>query len=293
MNQSHKKITFYTTEPSDVIIKDDTIKTYNNEVTLYIKRKNEVIEMIAIADSLAKNFEIEPKNSLMYWSNIFCNFGMGMLVDRKNPKRYSYPRRIYINSTDTLNRFYKYHQVKKKGELDLHISLPHVNSFMLKPEDEKTKINTGFWGLTIGLNYYHSKNQFINLGVSGVSDFFVPVPAAIDLSGEYELMSSRFISVSNNHHINRFSFGYGLSYARNNWNFRYYDRFDPPPPTRDPIKRSHQAFGFVFPTYYLLAKHFHLGVVYRPTFFRPNLTNNFRYEHVISLDFAYKIRIKK
>jgi len=293
MNQSHKNITFYTTEPSDVIIDRDTIKTIDNKAILKVKRKNEIINIVAISDSLTQNFEIEPKSSFMYWSNIFCNFGLGMLVDRKKPKRYSYPQRIYTNSSDTLNRFYKYRHVHNKGELHLHVSLPHINSFILNPENEKTKINTGFWGLTIGLDYYHSKNQFINLGISGVSDFFVPLPAAVDISGEYELMSSRFISISNNHNIKRFTTGYGILYARKTWDFRYYDRFAPLPPTREPIKRSHKAFGFVFPSYYQLGKHFYLGVVYKPTFFRPNLTNNFKYEHVISIDFAWKIIIKK
>ena len=293
MNQSHKKITIYTTESSKIIINHDTIKTLENKVTLKVERKNEVINITATADSLTKDIEVEPKNSFLYWSNIFCNYGIGMLIDRKNSKRFSYPERIYINSADTTNRYYRYGQANNKGELHLHVSLPHINSFQLTPNNEGTKINTGFWGLTIGLDYYYSKSQFFNAGISGVSDFFVPFPAAVDISGEYELMSSRYFSLSNNHRLKRFTFGYGLSYARNTWDFRFYDRFGPPPPTREPIKRSHNSFGLVFPTYYQLDEHFHIGVVYRPTFFRPNLSDNFKYEHLISIDFAWKIRLKE
>ncbi len=293
MNQSHKSITIYTTEPSKIVLNHDTINTIDNKVNLNVERKRELIKITALTDSLTKEFEVEPKNSFMYWSNIFCNYGIGMLVDRKNPKRYSYPQRIYINSTDTISRYYRYGQANNKGELHLHISLPHINSFNLNPENEETKTNTGFWGLTVGLDYYHSKNQFLNVGISGVSDFFVPFPAAVDISGEYELMSSRYASISNNHRLVRFSLGYGLSYAKNIWDFRYYDRFDPPPPTREPIKRSHNAIGLVFPTYFQLGDHFHFGVVYRPTFFRPNMTDKFNYEHLISFDFAWKIRVKK
>lgn len=267
--------------------------TSYNKVNLNVERKNDKLQIVASTDSLAKTFEIEPRNSFMYWSNIFFNYGIGMLVDRNNPKRYSYPQSIYINSSDTNSRYYLFGQSNNKGELYLHLSLPYINSFRLTPDNEGTKINTGFWGLTIGLDYYHSKNQFVNIGISGVSDFFVPVPAAVDIGGEYELMSSRYISISNNHKLRRFTIGYGLSYARNTWDFRYYDRFDPLPPTREPVKKSSNAFGLIFPTYFQVGEHFHIGVVYRPTFYRPTMIDKFKYEHLISIDFAWKIRLKK
>ena len=293
MNQPQKNLTIYTTIPSEIIYKGDTIITVDNKANFRVERNKEPISFIATADSLTKTFQVKSQNSFMYWSNIFCNYGIGMLVDRKNPKRYSYPQRIYVNSTNTIGRFFRYKQANNKGELYLHLSFPHINSFYLTPENEETKSNTGFWGLTIGLDYYHSKKQFINLGISNVSDFFVPFPAAVDISGEYELMSSRYISLSNNHRLRRFTIGYGLSYARNTWDFRYYERFDPPPPTREPVKKSNNAFGLIFPTYFQLGEHFNIGVVYRPTFYRLNMTDKFKYEHLISIDFAWKIRIKK
>ncbi len=293
MNRPYKNMTIYTTEPSEIILYQDTIKTTDNKANLIIERKKETLNIVVTTDSLKKTVEIEPKSSFMYWSNIFFNYGIGMLFDKNNPKRYSYPQKIYINSSDTISRHYKYGQSNNKGEVNLHLSLPHINSFRMTPEGEIPKINTGFWGFTIGLDYYHSKNQFINIGISGVSDFFVPFPAAIDISGEYELMSSSYISFSNNHRYKRFIIGYGLSYARNTWDLRYYDRFDPPPPTRNPIKKNHDAFGLILPTYLQLGEYFYLGLIYRPTFYCPALSNQFTYEHLISIDIAWKIRLKK
>ena len=181
----------------------------------------------------------------------------------------------------------------KKGELHLHISLPYINSFRMLPEKEGTKINTGFNGLAIGFDYYHSNNQFVSFWGAGVQDFFMPPLGAIDMSGEWELMNSLYISLSNNHRVRRFTFGYGLSYGRNTWDFIYTDRFDPPPPTREPVKKSHNAIGLIFPTYFQLREHFFIGAIYRPTFIRPNMQNKFVYEHLISIDFVWKIRIKK
>jgi hypothetical protein len=293
MNGSQKNVTVYTTAPSKIIHNKDTIRTSDNKARLRLPRKKEKVTLIAQTDSLTKILNIPSKNSILYPGNIFFNFGIGMLVDRNNPKRYTYPNRIYLNSEDTVSRFYGFGQSNYIGELHLHLSLPHINSFQLTPENEGTKSNTGFWGLTIGLDYYHSKNQFLNFSATGVTDFFVPVPASVEISGEYELMSSGYIGISNNHRVRRFTVGYGFSLARNTWDLRYYDTFDATPPTREPVKKSSTAIGLIFPTYFQLGEHFYVGVVYRPTFYRPGMKDKFKYEHVISIDFAWKVVLKK
>ena len=115
-------------------------------------------------------------------------------------------------------------------------------------------------------------------------------------------MSSTYVSLSNNHKIQQFSLGYGLSFTKNTWNITDYGRWDYeydeqdeiiPPLIKDPITKSHFAFGLIFPIYFQLSEHFNIGVVYRPTFYRPNMTDKFSYEHLISVDFAWKIRLKK
>lgn len=292
-NEPYMNIFVHTTEPSRLVFDEDTIKTTNNKARLEVERKNEALQIIAITDSLSKSIEVAPINSFMYWANILYNLGIGMLVDQDNPRRFSFPRRIYLYSGDTISRFFRHPQSDNQGEIHLHLSLPHINAFSFTPENEATKSSVGFWGLTAGLDYYHSRNQFINLGITEIVGLFIPVPAAITLEGELEQFSTRFISLSNNHRIRRLTLGYGLSFSRNTWNFRYFEGYEVPPPTREPIKRSHTAFGLIFPAYFLLGEHFHLGVVYRPTFFRPENTHKFQYEHLISIDFAWKIRLKR
>ncbi len=183
---------------------------------------------------------------------------------------------------------------KNKGELHLQLSLPHINSFFLQPQNESNaKVNTGFWGISAGVVYYHSQNQFIHFSASAVIDLFIPVPAAVDYSGEVELMSSTYLSLSNNHKIKRFTIGYGVSYGRNIWDLRYYDDFDPPPPTRPPVMKDSKSLGIIIPCYYTLGEHFSIGIIYRPTFFRVDAKPTIAYEHLISIDMAMKIRLKK
>ena len=88
-----------------------------------------------------------------------------------------------------------------------------------------------------------------------------------------------------------FARGHGLSLAENTWDYQYHDRFDPPPPVRDPVKRSNTALGLVFPFYYQLDDNFNLGLIYRPSFLRFGGVKSFQYEHLISIDFSWKLKV--
>jgi len=161
----------------------------------------------------------------------------------------------------------------------------------MMPENEGIKVDFGLGGTTIGLDYYHSKNQFVYFGISAVSASKMWYTSD---KREYEIMSSSYIILSNNHKVGRFSIGYGLSFARNDWEFYRWElvdnKFEIP---RKISTKSHNAFGLIFPTYYQFGNYFNLGVVYRPTFYRPNMTDKFIYEHLISIDCAWKIRLKR
>lgn len=179
-----------------------------------------------------------------------------------------------------------------KGGLYLRLSLPHINTFYLQPENEPDKkIRTGFWGLSIGLDYHHSNNQFLNVSASAVTDIIIPFPAAIDRSGEYETTSSAYFSLSNNHKSKRFTLGYGVSLGVNYWAIKFDDRFDPPPPTREPVTKKHSSLGLVIKSYYEFDERLSTGIIYRPTFIRLNVEPTIKYEHLISIDFAWKTRL--
>lgn len=293
LNQPYKNVKVHTTEPSRIVHRNNTVETVNNSANIWAERKNENLSIIAITDSITKTIDIRPRLSSAFWANIYFNWGIGMLVDMNNPKRYTFPKNIYINSTDTINRFFRYSQSNNKGELHLHFSLPHFNFFRMAPEGETVGNNTSFWGLTVGIDYYHSKNQFVNLGFSYALGFVFPVPASVRFDGEVEFGSTKYISLSNNHKIGKITIGYGLSYGRNTWDYAYYTLADHFTGPSEFVTKSHNLLGFVFPAYFQLGKRFNLGLVYRPTFYRPSLTNKYAYEHLISIDFAWKIRLKK
>jgi hypothetical protein len=287
MNQPTTKIKISSDNSIDIAVGNDNYKIEYEE-KVHVKRQKDSLIIIARQDSLTNTFILKPKNSFNYYANVL-SYGLGFIWDSKSEKRYTYQRNLYLDfSSQSLRKF----RPNKKGQLDIQFSLPHINTFYLQPQNESTKSNTGFWGITGGLEYYYKDNKSLGLSISAVSDFFVPFPAAVDISGEYELMSSTYISLTDNLKIRDFSIGYGINYSKNNWDLRYYDAFDPVPPTREPVFKSSQSFGLTLNSYYRLGKHFNIGVIYRPNFIRIKPSTDFVYEHLISVDFAWKWKIK-
>jgi hypothetical protein len=281
--------------------------TYNLPAKIRFERSRNDLDIRLISDTSKMNFTVlsSPNPAFLYGNLLWMQVSpAAYLIDFTNPKRFYYGKSIYLDINDTIrilrppvSKFYYDYFSKtyptNKGQINLVFSLPWINSFFLQPQNESSKQNTGFWGLSVGLEYFYKNNKFISLNANAVSDFFVPVPAAVDISGEYEMMSSTYLSITDNYKFKRFTLGYGINYSKNTWDYRYYDRFDPPPPTRDPIKRTSESMGFTFNGYHQFGEHFFVGLIYRPTFVMIYPQVGFKYEHLISLDFAWKIRLKK
>ncbi len=282
----------YVTSPAKLVINRDTLTTRNNGTKITALRKNRPISITIVNDGSKQIFEIAPINSLAYYANIMYTFGVGMLVDRNKDRRYGYPKYIYIDPSDSLGRYYKYPKFgKSKNDVFLHLGIPYVNSLTLHPDGGKRKSMTGFLGLSLGLDYYHQKDQFLNFTAAILTTFQAPVPAPIKRDGESETLSSIFVSFSNNIHINVFYLGYGLSYSRNIWNFLDSGNDNSPLPINSSIRKSSDAIGLLFSSHYKLTESFNVGLIYRPSLFRPTLSPTLKYEHLISLDFAWKIRL--
>ena len=303
-NQPHTSVTVHTTtEPSTIIHRYDTVNTVNYMAHFGVERKKDPLPLVVITDSLTKSVEIQAKNSGMYNANILLfpyyifPSVLGFVIDWRNPKRYTYPRHVYINSADTISRYYRYYaRADYKGRWNLHLSIPAVNYFLMMPENENAMTHTRYWGLTVGIDYYHSKDQFVNLGISRIANISILKP----MHSDEKRITSKYVSISNNHRLGRqFTVGYGLSYARNSRNFNplsyrvdYIDNL-PLPGERKRGWKGHNAFGFIFPAYIQTGEYFNIGLIYRPTFYRPKLSNKFANEHLISLDLAWKIRLNR
>jgi hypothetical protein len=279
---------------------------YNLPAKFRIKRSKADLPIKLIVDTLTKDFIVKSSlNPAFIFGNLlWVEFSpAAYLIDLTNQKRFYYGRSISLSTYDTntiiepiilkniRNYFSKEYPVHKE-QIFLKVSLPWINSFYLQPSLETAQSNTGFWGFSVGLDYYYTDTRFFNLSFYAVSDFFVPVPAAVDISGEYDIMSSLYTSFTHNHKLGRFYLGYGISVGNDTWAHRYSSRFGALPPSKDPISKISLSAGLMTDAYYQFGEHFFAGIVYRPSFMTGDQKTEFKYEHIISLELAWKIKLK-
>jgi hypothetical protein len=281
--------------------------TYSLPAEFRIKRSKEDLNIKLLSDSLERLYVVKASpNAAFLYANLICYPILPAMygVDFTNQKRFYYGKTIMLNSYDTSNvirpkiskGYYDYWTKSfptNKEQINFTYSLPWVNSFYLQPSQETAKANIGFWGISAGLEYYYKENKFLSLNGNAVMDFFIPFPAAVDFSGEVENMYSVYTSLTDNYRFRRFTVGYGLNFSKNTWKLVYHDRFDPPPPTRKPATKSSNSLGFTIDGYHQIGKRFHVGLIYRPTLLNVYPDIDFKYEHLISLDFKWKFRLKK
>jgi hypothetical protein len=279
----YKTIRVHTTTPVKIIYKSDTISTVNNRADITLRKTKQPVTITAITDSLEKPVTIKPIPSIDHYFKTIVTYGIYLLI-KKQPQKRTYPANIYINTADTLNRYSTYPKINRKSELHLQLSLPFVNTFLLKPKGESVKSNTGYASIGAGLNYFHQNNQFLNLSAYVQTDAIFA-----ERFGEYESMNSISIALSNNHVFNRFSIGYGIAYARNEWSYIARHTVNP---ARKIAELSARALGVVIPISYQVTPHFYVGAAYRPTFINLTAGGKSQYEHLISVEVAWKIRLK-
>ena len=114
-----------------------------------------------------------------------------------------------------------------------------------------------------------------------------------DIVGEFDQYSTQSINLSNNILLDRLSIGYGISYAQNTWNYTRTFIADSVPPSRDLVNRKSKNLGLIINSYYRIGNSFHMGLIYRRYFLKFDNGIFYDYEHVISLDLMWKIRIIK
>ena len=211
-------------------------------------------------------------------------------------KRYAYPSAVYLNSADTTGKYQGYIARQKNGDWYLHLSFPEANAFLFKHGDEPYRCGAGAFGLSAGIDYYHSDHAFINFNIAAITSVTELVMFAHgepivsnnpDITYSHsDLLSSLYTGITNNHHINKFTLGYGLSFGANYWYRRYYNIIGAN------ATKKHTALGLLFPAYFKIIDEISIGLVYRPTFVRFGAVNTFAYEHSLSIDLAWKIRLK-
>jgi hypothetical protein len=276
---------------------------YNLPNNIKIVRSKEDLKLTLISDTLNMDYTVKssPNPTFLYLNLLGIQLSpVFYAIDFTNQKRFYYGNNVYLNTNDTIriiqppvrkfwNEYFGKTYPKDKDDINLTLSIPYLNGFNFEPNGIGTKVNTGFWGISTGLEYFYKDDKYVSLKFVAATDFFVPIPAAITLDDVREDLSTTYIELTDNYKLGRLNLGYGINYSVNN--YRFIDQTNPDENIK--FRRKNQSFGLTVNTYFQFGKSFFAGVAYRPTFIRINPTTDIKYEHLISVDFAFKIPLRK
>ncbi len=308
LNHKTYKVNVSSNAPNAKVRVYDSI--YDLPSKVEVERSKKELELELITDTEILNYKVKPVWDPKF---VFVNLSgfifapVNYAVDLTNPKRFYYRKSIFLDTNDTIrtitperitkgleNGFKRYFSTelsRQKGDLYVHLGLPFVNGFKFKPEFEGSVNIVGMMGFTAGLDYYHTNKQFLSLRLSAVEDYNAPIPITDTPSETLNMpLSSVFVSLSNNHQFNRLSVGYGVAFARNMWEFVYKKEYQFI--IMENKKSAHNAIGLVVPVHFTVFDNFNIGAIYRPTFYTFGHSTKFQYEHLLSLEFSYKVRIR-
>lgn len=304
------------------------LKNNYNGVKLDVFRSKEALKLTLLSDSLKKSISISSRNSLAYYLNAYP-FWPGFIIDHSSSRRYTYKNILMFDENLNLIQDAKLttHRRKdlaarkssvignfnapRKGDFYYYLSFPFVYLSLntIKPEGHSRITRGSFLGLSSGFDYYYKENKFIHLvgslSTSIISGCGYSLP--YDWDGESyadDGFSIYNINVSHNHRSKYFSFGYGLSYGYINYHKDVY-RISGDFKMEYNLSRSDYSYildcdrykyttlGLVFNGYCYLSKGFSVGIVYKPNLLRlkSQSDNPFKYEHQITLDFAFRLKL--
>lgn len=289
---------------------DDSIYTLPNKIR--VTRSKNDLPVILISNAETKTYTLKSSLTPNF---VFGNLAFiwaapaGYLVDLTNQKKYGYGKSVFLNANDTITEiktplrrsrdnfksnvssYFRKDFPTNKGQINLTLSIPWLNTYYFQPVNESSKSATGFLGFSSGLEYYHSSNRFASLNASVAIDSPVFVPAPVDYYGETDFLYALSLSLTENHKFNRYTLGYGVQYAQHVYRFEN-DDYETDTTLREPFVKTNHAIGFVTNAYFQLSRSFYVGVNYKPTLFDIS-TSKLLYEHTINIDLAWKIKLKK
>jgi hypothetical protein len=288
---------------------------YNLPAKVRLQRSEEDLPVTLITDTLTKDFILKAGHSpqFAFGNLIFMQLSpVGYGIDYTNKKRFYYGKSIDLDIKDSAtvltplpDKLVKRYMSQDlppadKGQIFAEFSIPIANHFYMQPRNEPKKSLYGMFGISAGLSYYYRNNKYLYAGASLATDWGPDF--YMDFDGAVQSAYAANFTVTDNFQLKRFTVGYGLNYAIYTWKLSNNDYTWPP--NQEPVmyhsedlrpsltKRNH-AFGATANLYHQINKFLHIGLIYSPTFYSTFPSSGFMYQHAISLDLRYKLRLNK
>ncbi len=287
-NTNKTKIRVYTSQPAKIISGQDTLDSRESGVKISVPRHRKPLDIQILTDSVQKNIVLKPKISSAFYLNIL-NGGWGCFADVLSGNIYGFKREIFVDLKRSESNSYKTKFFSNKGEVFLHLSIPYFNNYQARFDGQPYFENFGFWGFRLGLDVFYKKNTFLHFSSNVGADYLIPTFPAPYYSDDRFWTKS--LSFTHNHKIKRFTLGYGLMYGKSTLQKSILQS-----DFEEKIIEIHHfnTWGLHTNGYFAVGERFNIGIIYNPTFlnYNSNANTTWGYGHNLSLDLAWKIRLR-
>jgi hypothetical protein len=274
----------------EATLADSVLPYKDSSRKYYVRRSRDFLKVNLQIDSSKKSIFLKPKNSFAFWLN-FSNYGIGMLIDKNNPKRFAYSNSYHLIAGDTSNKRYRFIPIKEKrkiapfnkGTINFSLSLPVTTIFNIKTIHGQYE-SEGIFGLEAGVDYYYKYKHCLAINLGAGTDVF---PYDYFGSGYIYRSNTIFVSARDNFVLKNFNLGYGINLAKYNWEEYSLDT------SKIGYSLSNMALGLSLSAQYRITKHFSIGILYQPNLLNTSFKPTFGYQHYISLNVIWKFPIRK
>jgi len=167
LNSKTTSINFATSEPARLVIENDTINSNKVGQNIEVARNRVPLNVEIIQDDKTKNIDVYSRNSAAYYANFvgIPLYGVptliGLVVDNKNPKRYAYPKTVFIDTdnynyvTINANNLISYKTILKTRPFSaFNQNNPRIEMALETRKNEKWSTQFGGAYLLPNYNYY-------------------------------------------------------------------------------------------------------------------------------------------
>ncbi len=270
---------------------DSTVVKVPNDRTNYIapaivpvKRSKYDIVLELHNDTINKTVQVPSKLSPAFTvGNLFSAGLYGYLIDLTNPRRFTYPKSVYVDMvSDNIVLNNNYFE-PGKGSVFLTCNLPLISQFY-SYDGNSYSSQMGVWGIGSGIEYYQTPKEYFSIQFSAMLGVSEELPPDQDLYRKYQSTMAFYIGLRQNFKKQKWHFGLGPAYTSivNKQYKQYVGTY---------TKQIYQGIGFSLTSSRQLTKHAYVGVVYTPLVFTRNRFYTIGYQHSISLDFSLKFRV--
>jgi hypothetical protein len=260
-------------------------------VYLTAKRgKHEQVDVTVKEGATERVVHIKPIQSAVYYYNIYSFYGLGFVIDWPNENRFTFPRVVYIDKSDTGKRGYLAGKPLHNKKWEVTLNPPLINIYTTKFNYLEPSANP--FGVVGGVNWHYKPQAFFSAGLGACFGSYFHLarkvgPSSFMYNAPLERKSDVYLNFMYNRQWGRFDAGAGLNVGRHT-GLRFYQRYQIVDTAI--YQADYMSLGAACSAHYRVWEYCYFGFSYMPQIAAVNAGNTkVLYEH--ALNFGISVRI--